>query len=170
MDFRVEQRFGAPLAVVEAALLDPRFVERLGTLPRLGRPELLRQEQDGRLVHREVRHAFVGELSPAVTAVIERAKLTWVDVATHDLDTHRSEHRVVPDHYGTRLTCRYTTVLAPSAQGTERTTEGELHVHMPLVGGRVERAVVSGLVEHAEGEAAALRAWLAEGAGRAEQA
>lgn len=162
MHFRLEQRFDAPVEAVEAALLDAGFAERLGSLPRLGRPEVLRQEQAGLLVYREVRHAFVGNLSPAVTAVVDPARLTWVDVATHDLVTHRSEHRIVPDHYGSRLTCRYATSLAQTAEGTARVAEGELRVHMPLVGGRVERAIVSGMAEHAALEQGALPAWLAD--------
>jgi hypothetical protein len=33
-------------------------------------------------------------------------------------------------------------------------------VHFPLVGGRVERAIVSGLAEHAEQEIALVHEWM----------
>lgn len=156
MEFRLEQRFAAPLAVVEAALLDPSFAVHLRT-----RPQLVAEERDGSVVRRSVRHAFVGELSGAVTAVVDPAKLTWVDVGVHDLETHRSTHHIVPDHYGSRLTCEYETVLVADGDRTTRVVTGALRVHMPLVGGRVERAIVSGLAEHAEQEEAALAEWLA---------
>lgn len=156
MDFRLEQRFAAPLPVVEAALLDPSFAAHLDT-----RPQLVAEERDGSIVRRSVRHAFVGELSAAVTAVVDPAKLTWVDVGVHDLDTHRSTHHIVPDHYGSRLTCTYETVLVADGDHTRRLVSGELHVHMPLVGRRVERAIVSGLAERAAREEDALAAWLA---------
>jgi hypothetical protein len=161
MEFRLEQRFAAAPATVEAAVLDPRFVARLGELPRLGHPTLLAEEHEGTVVRREVRYAFVGELSAAVTAVVDPEKLTWVDVGVHDLAAHRSRHHIVPDHYGSRLSCAYETMLTPSGEGTARVTAGELRVHVPLVGGRVERAIVSGLVEHAAREEAALADWLA---------
>ena len=161
MDFRLEQRFAAGVEAVEAALLDPRFVGRLGELPRLGRPALLAEQREGTVVRREVRSAFVGELSPAVTAVVDPDKLTWVDVGEHDLATHRSRHHIVPDHYGSRLSCTYETALTAGGSGTLRVTAGELRVHMPLVGRRVERAIVSGLAEHAALEAEALADWLA---------
>ena len=161
LDFRLEQRFAEAPEAVEAAVLDPRFVARLGELPRLGRPVPLAEARVGTVVRREIRYAFVGELSPAVTAVIDPDKLTWVDVGEHDLGTHRSRHHIVPDHYGSRLSCTYETVLTAGGDGTVRTTTGELRVHMPLVGGRVERAIVSGLVEHAALEEAALADWLA---------
>lgn len=161
MHFRLDQRFDAPLDAVEAALLDPTVVEQLGALAPLGRPEVVRHRHEGSVVRREVRYAFVGELSPAVTAVVDPHRLTWVDVAVHDLVAHRSEHRIVPDHYRSRLTCEYVTRLAAEGDGTRRVAEGELRVHMPLVGGRVERAIVSGLAEHAAREQRALDEWLA---------
>ena len=40
--------------------------------------------------------------------------------------------------------------------------QGDLRVSFPLVGGKVERAIVSGLREHADLEAAALRDWLVD--------
>lgn len=165
MRFRLEQRFSAPLAAVEAAVVDPAFLERLGTLPSLGRPELLRREEDGDLVHLDVRYAFAGELSAAVTAIVDPERLTWVDAAVLDRATHRSEHRILPDHYADRLSCEYTTTLHDDG-GTARVAEGDLRVRFPLVGGRVERAIVSGMADHARHEQAALAHWLAE---RAEQ-
>ena len=160
MRFRLEQRFSAPLPAVEAALVDPAFLERLAELPKLGRPELLRREEVGHVVHLDVRYAFAGELSSAVTAVIDPARLTWVDSATFDRNAHRSDHRVLPEHYTGRLTCSYRTQLEADGEGTVRTAEGELRVHFTLVGGRVERAIVAGMTEHARLEAGVLDQWI----------
>jgi hypothetical protein len=159
--FSIEQRFDAPLDQVEAALLDPAFLEQLATLPRLGRPALLDQHEDGALVRRRVRYAFVGELSSAVTAVVDPAKLTWVEDSTHDRASHRTTFRIVPDHYRDRLTASGTFVLQPAGEGTRRVAEGDLRVRFPLVGSRVERAIVAGLQEHAVAEERAMQKWLA---------
>lgn len=166
MRFRVEQRFSAPLPAVEAALVDPDFLAALARLPALGRPELLHREEMGPLVRMEVRYAFVGDLSSAVTAVVDPDKLTWVDATVLDRTTHRSEHRILPDHYRNRLTCAYATHLQEADGEVVRVAEGDLRVHFPFVGGKVERAVVSGMAEHARHEQAALTEWLEE---RAEQ-
>jgi len=161
MRFHIEQRFDAPLERVEAALLDPAFLERLAALPRLGRPQLLDQRDDGDLVHRRVRHAFTGELSSAVTAVVDPAKLTWVEDATIDRRTHRTSFRILPEHYRDRLTASGTIVLQPAGAGTRRVAEGDLRVRFPLVGSKVERAIVGGLQEHAVAEERAMQEWLA---------
>lgn len=166
MRFRLEQRVRAPLPAVESALVDPDFLDRLAHLPRLGRPELLRRDDDGAVVRMEVRYAFAGELSPAVTKVVDPDRLTWVDEGVLDRRTHRSEHRIRPDHYQGRLTCTYETALRQEGDTVVRIVEGELRVHFPFVGGRVERAIVSGIEDHARHEEAALQDWLAE---RAEQ-
>lgn len=162
MRFRVEQRFAAPLAEVENALVDPAFLARLGELPKLGAPAVLSHEDDGTVVRQRVRYRFAGDLAPAVTAVVEPARLTWVEETTYDRDAHRGEHRIVPDHYAGRLQASYTTRLETDGRATRRHTEGELKVRFPLVGARVEKAIVSGLVEHAALEADVLAAWLAK--------
>lgn len=87
-------------------------------------------------------------------------RLTWVEETTYDRRTHRGDHRIVPDHYGGRLHASYTTELSADGAVTRRLTNGELKVRFPLVGTRVERAIVSGLSEHAVLEADALTAWL----------
>ncbi len=162
MRFRVEQRFAAPLEAVEDALLDPGFLARLAELPKLGAPEVLSHEVDGDVVHQRVRYRFSGDLAPAVTAVVDPDRLTWVEESTFHRGTHRGDHHIVPDHYANRLRASYATRLEPHGAGTRRLTEGELKVRFPLVGARVEKAIVTGLTQHAAAEADVLAAWLAE--------
>jgi len=161
--FRLEQVFSASVEVVEDALADPAFIEALGRLHELGQPRLLDQRSDGSLLHQRVHHRFVGDLSRAVTTVVDPARLTWVEELTWDRQAHRGWFRILPDHYADRLECRGTMSLVPAAGGTtQRVTEGELVVHMPLVGHRVERAILSGMAEHGDGEVQVLEQWLAE--------
>jgi hypothetical protein len=161
--FRIEQRFNGPLADVETALLDPGLLERMAELPKLGAPVLLDDQRDQRQVRRRVRYQFTGELNPAVRRAVDPARLTWVEESTTDLGTHRTSWQIVPDHYGSMIRGVGTFQLeASGADTTRRVTEADIRVTMPLVGGRVERAIVSGLEEHAEGEQALVDTWLAE--------
>ena len=165
MRFSIEQVFPGPLERVEAALLDPAFLSSLATLPKLGAPELLDVTENGTTVHRRVRYRFTGDLSPAVTAVVDPAKLTWVEDAYVDRSTHRTTFRILPDHYGSRLKCSGTFALTEVPGGVRRMLDADLRVSFPLVGGKVERAIVSGLREHAALEADALRDWIAQQGG-----
>ncbi len=163
MRFRLHQRFPAPLATVEEAIVDPGFLQYVGQIPELGSPQLLERWVEDHLLHHRVRYRFAGQLSGAVTSVVDPDRLTWVEELTLDRRTHHGQHRIVPDHYGNRLRCSYTTQLRPeSDHGAERLAEGVLEVRFPLVGAKVERAIVSGLVERAELEAVTLARWLQE--------
>jgi hypothetical protein len=162
--FRIEQQLAVSPAAVAEALVDADFIAASADLPKIGGAELLDQERDRTRVRQRIRYRFTGELSSAVTAVVDRDRLTWVDESEHDLVAHRSEHRIVPDHYGNRLQASYSTRLDADGDGvTRRIAEGAVKVRMPLVGGRVERAIVSGLQEHARAEAALLERWVARG-------
>ena len=160
MDVRIEQRFNAPLDRVEAALVDPAFVARLSRLPKIGHAELVSQERDGDNVEQEIRYVFSGQLSSAVRAVVDPGKLSWILESCFHLDTHTSTWRILPDHYGDRLSASGTCELTESGGTNRRLMTGTLKVHMPLVGGRVERAIVSGLREHAEAETTELQRFL----------
>ena len=161
VDFTIEQQLaGTPAAVIDV-LLDPAFVDARAALPKLGDAELLELTRDGESARQRVRLRFTAELAPAVTAVVDRDRLTWVDVATYDLAGHRAEHTIEPDHYADRLSCSYSDVVTPADGGARRVLGGSLRVRMPLVGGRVERAIVSGLRDYAVAETALLNAWLA---------
>jgi len=164
MHFRIEQRFGLPLDDVEAALYDPRFITRMAELPRLGNPQLLVHDIDGVTLHQQVRYAFAGQLSSSVRAVVDPDRLTWIEDSTTDLSAHRAEFRILPDHYASLLRCNGTFALDPGANsGCVRVAEGEIKVSVPLVGRKVERAIVSGMDEHAQAEVGLLEEWVANG-------
>lgn len=166
MRFRIEQRFDVGLADVESILVDPDFLARLAELPKLGHPELLDQRTDGHLVHQRIRYAFIGELGAMVRAAVDPAKLTWVEESTIDRRTHTTSWTIVPDHYESLLTAAGTFTLTTGQDGgTRRLAEGAVEVHVPVLGRKVEAAIVSGLEEHAAAEADVLAAWHAERAG-----
>jgi hypothetical protein len=165
MDFTIEQHLaGSPDAVL-GVLLDPAFVVARAALPKLGGAELVDSFRDGDHARQQIRLRFTGDLAPAVTAVIDRDNLTWVDDATYDLATHTAEHRVVPDYYADRLSCTYRASITPEPEGdregARRVLAGSLKVRMMLVGGKVEGAIVGGLRDYAAAEAVLIDEWLA---------
>jgi hypothetical protein len=162
MRFSVDQRIAGARDEVEAAFVDPAFYEALGQMPKIGRPQVLeRRESDG-IVHLRVRYAFTGDLAAPARAVLDPSRMTWVVESTVDRSAHRTEFRMLPDHYGKRLECHGSYVLeADAAATTTQRFQGELIVHYPVVGSLAERGIVTGLKEHLAEEAAILERWLA---------
>jgi hypothetical protein len=163
MRFQLQQRIAAPVDAVVAAFVDPGFYESLEALPNLARPELLSHEAKGSIVHLRVRYRFNGQLSSAVRAAIDPKKLTWVEDAEHDLDTHRVTFRMIADHYADRFKASGTYRFdAAGDAATTRNCTGDIEIRMPLVGRRVENAIISGLREHLDAEVDLVQRWIAE--------
>ena len=160
MHFRLEQRFDAPLEAVEAAFVDPDLLTHLSGLADLGHPELLEQVADGDTVRQRVQYRFTGDLSPAIAAVLDRDRLTWVEESELDRSTHRQSFRIVPDHYRDRLKCSGTVTLEEAYGKTLRVAEADLDVRFPFVGQTVARTIVAGLVENAATQQQAVAEWL----------
>ncbi len=161
MNFRLEQDFPGTVDEVADVFVDPDLFDHLRQVDDLGRPELLEKVDEGATVRLRVRYAFTGELSPALTAVVEPSRITWVEESTLDRSTHRTEFHIVADHYPDRLRCAGHVELHDNgAGGTRRVAEGRLDVRIPFIGGKVERAVVDGLVDQAATQARVVGEWL----------
>jgi uncharacterized protein DUF2505 len=153
MRFQIEQQIAGPVEAVARVYSEARFYELLGKLPKLGQPEVLDRREDGSVVHLAVRFRFTGNLSPAVTRVVDPARLSWVEESVHDLERHTVTFHMKPDNYADRLRFEGTSRFEPDGDGrTRRLAEGDVAVRVPLVGRAVEGAIVSGLREHLEAE------------------
>jgi hypothetical protein len=164
VDFRAEDHFSASIDEIVEAYGDPDLAAALGALAPLSAGELLDHERHLDRVEVRVRYAYRGDLPPGATAVVDPAKLTWVQVTELDLVQRRSLVVLKPDHYPDRLQARAVQRFEATALGgTNRTVEGEVGVRL-LVGGRaVERALVSGLQEWLANAAVAVDRWVADG-------
>jgi hypothetical protein len=152
MRFHAEQRYSSPADVVLALFTDPDFYPTLDGLPSISVPEIVDHSTSGRTVRISMRQRYIGDLPNAALTFIDADRLTWVEELVFDLDRQQATTRLLPDHYPDRLTCQGVYVFADVAGGSTRRLEGDLKVRVPLVGGRVEKALVSGLQEHAAAE------------------
>jgi len=159
--FVIDQPIAAARDAVERALRDPAYYEGLGGLPGIGTPEVLARKESGTTCEVEVRYAFVGDLSSAVRAVIDPAKLTWVIATTFRFDEHTARFTVEPDHYANLLACAGTSRYDVGSDGTVQHIEGTLEVKVPIVGRSVERGILGGLESHVAAEAGAIEHWVA---------
>jgi hypothetical protein len=160
MRFRIEQRFAADVDAVARAYTDPDLYAALDGLPKLSRPEVVRREADGDTVEIDVRYHFGGELSSAARAIIDPARLTWVERSVHDLAARTVWFTMVADHYADRFKCSGSYRFEAMEGGCRRSGEGDLRVKALLVAGAVEGAIVSGLKEHLVDEVPVVEAFV----------
>ena len=161
MNFDIVQDLTAAADTIDAALVDPGFLVRMAELPKLGSAEVLDQRRDGEVVYQDVRYLFQAELSRAVTRVVDPKLMTWIERSVCDLATHETQCEIRPDHYGGLLSGRYQSTIVAVGSSARRTLTGQVKVRMPLVGGKVEGAIVGGLRENAAAQVVLLDEWTA---------
>jgi hypothetical protein len=158
--FAFEESVAVPPARVAAAYGSPAFYE--GRPPRddielLG---VVKHEDTGDRVLIEVHYAFVGSLSAAVRRVIDPTKLSWVTRTVVYPDENRTRWEVLPDHYADRLTSAgshgFRAAGGTDVAATVVRVEGELKVHVPIVGRSVERVLAADLRAYVADEVAGL--------------
>ena len=154
MRFEISQAFRHEARPVDEAYTEPALYPTLVGLPNLGDLQVLSHERDGDSARLRIHCKFVREFSPAVAAAIDPSKLSWVQESVHDLAAGTTRFRFVPDNYADRFSASGSTRMAAKGDGSVRTLSGEVKVRAPLVGGRVEKAIVEGLEEYLAAEAA----------------
>lgn len=166
MKIAVEQTVHVPPARVMALYASPAFYENRPTRDDIAVREVVRHEDTGIQAVVEVRFAFTGSVSAAVRAVVDPARLSWVTRTVVIPAESRASWQVLPDHYEDRLTAsgsyRFTAGSPGRAGGTPLhastvvRVEGELRVHVPIVGRSVERTLVTDLRRYIEDEVSSL--------------
>lgn len=161
MRFTIEQRFATGADETALAFTEPELYTGFAGLSKVAAPDVLACDRDGERVHLRVRYRFAGDLSSAARAVIDPARLTWVDESTHDLSQHHVRFLLRPDNYGDRFRCSGEYRIEPTTDGCRREATIDLKVSAPFIGGTVERAIASGLREHLADETRVVEAYLA---------
>lgn len=161
VNFTLRQEIPAPVDAVEAALVDADFLARMAELPKLGSAEVVDCTRDGAVVSLQVRYLFQADLPGAVTRFVDPDRMSWIEDSTCDIVAHRTQCVIKPDYYGNLLSGSYDATIVSTDAGSLRTVTGTLKVHVPVVGGKAEKAIVSGLEENAAGQTTILTEWIA---------
>jgi Protein of unknown function (DUF2505) len=167
--FAIDDRFDATVAEIEARLEDPSLYARLqAAMPGIRAIEPLTREDDGARVVKRVRYLpnVDGKIPSFGRAFVKPEMLSWIEESTYDKRAHRFDYRIVPNlppAWRDRFDSRGSYVLAADgARATRRRIECEIHVRVPLFGGRIERMLRREVEANFRGEAAAMARWLAE--------
>ncbi len=148
MRITIRQVVSVPSAQAIAAYGTPAFYEDRPIRDDIAVLGVVHHDDAGDRILIEVRFAFTGSVSPAVRAVIDPAKMSWVTRTEVRPGEARSDWVVLPDHYPDRLSASGTYRFGAGDDGpgtTLVTVEGDLKVHVPIVGRSVERVIGSDL-------------------------
>ena len=162
MKFAIRQAVAVPPARAMAAYGSPTFYEGRPARDDIAVRDVVRHETTGDRVLLEVRFAFTGSVSPAVRAVIDPAKMSWITRTEILLAEDRSSWVVLPDHYPDRLSASgvYRFEVGDAGLGTcDVEVEGELKVRVPIVGRSVEKVIVGDLRAYIADEVAGIADW-----------
>jgi hypothetical protein len=160
--FAIRQAVAVPPARAMAAYGSPTFYEGRPARDDIAVRDVVRHEATGDRVLLEVRFAFTGSVSPAVRAVIDPAKMSWITRTEILLAEDRSSWVVLPDHYPDRLSASgvYRFEVGDAGLGTcDVEVEGELKVRVPIVGRSVEKVIVGDLRAYIADEVAGIADW-----------
>lgn len=159
MKFATTQTVAVPPARAMAAYGSPAFYEGREVKDHIEVLDVVRHEDTGSRLLMEVRFAFRGPISPAVQRFIDHNKMTWITRNEIRPDEARADWQVLPDHYPDRLKASGVYTFEPGAEGADGAgassvvgIEGELKVHVPVLGKSVEKVIVSGLRKYFEAE------------------
>ena len=159
MRIAIRQAVSVAPAQAMAAYGSPAFYAGRPVRDDIAVLEVVRHDDDGQRVLIEVRFAFTGSVSPAVRAVIDPAKMSWITRTEVRPAEARTDWVVLPDHYPDRLRASGSYGFAPGDDGpasTVITVEGDVRIHVPIVGRSVERVIVSDLARYIEDEVASI--------------
>jgi hypothetical protein len=164
--FSIGQNVAVAPDVAVAAYANPTFYENRAPSGDITLVEVVSHEDKGDRARIEVRYQFTGNVSSAVRAIIDPAKMSWVTRTDIDKGQRRTAFTVLPDHYPDRLDCSGTFTFAEgsaSPAGTVITIAGDLKVHVFLVAKTVEQLIVNGLRKYLEAEISTLPGFTAAG-------
>ncbi len=161
MRFEVSHSFACDPEVVAAALLDGAFQASLDTIGPLKERQVISQEAtgDGAVVRR-VRCILALELSEMAARMLGDADPAWVQVEKWDADSRTWTWEIEPEVHADLLSARGTTVISGDAEKATRTVVGDVRVHVPFYGGKVEGWIVKGISDAYDQEAERLTEWL----------
>jgi Protein of unknown function (DUF2505) len=161
MEFEIRHQFNHGRELVARTILDPQYQASLSRLGPLKSRTLLSQEGQGSTVVRRIRCVLDVNFVGAAKSVIGPSDPSWVEESTWFPEEMTWRWRIVPDIAASLLSAGGTMKLSEDRRGATRVVAGEVRVHVPFVGEKVERSIVEGVTSVYNEEAERLTQWLA---------
>jgi Protein of unknown function (DUF2505) len=158
--FTTEHRFPAPPGAVAALMVDPDFETHV-ELPDLSTPTVLEHDVAAAVHVLRLRYEYVGQLDPMARRLLGSRQLALVQAVRLDPASGRGQLTLEAEADPARLHGAATITVTPDqGGGSVRRLDGDFTVKVPLMGSRVERKLLPGILSRLDVEAAALVARL----------
>ena len=160
MRFEFEQRWSAAPDDVVEIYLDASFWTGLTDLTATSTPEVLSVERTDLTATVRLHYVLAVDLPPEAARFIDPDDVAWIEQTAWDLSDRSATVGFLPDQASRLLKASATATLERRGDETIRSIRGEVKVHIPLLGGKVEKVIVGGVNDHLGEEAEAVRARL----------
>ena len=153
--FGFEQRWTAPVDDIMATYLDPGFWTGIDGFSNMAPPELLGIDRDdgARTALVRLKYKVDAKLPSQAARFIDPNDVAWVQETSWDLDALTADVRFLPVQAAGLIRAEAKIVVTTVGDDTVRELRGEFKVKIPLVGSKVEKAVVGDIGTNLEEEA-----------------
>jgi hypothetical protein len=164
--FQIDDRFDATLDEIERLLDDPGLHQRLAeAMPGIETIEPLERIDEPGRIRRRVQYTpnTEGKIPAFGRQVVKPSMLRWIEESTYDKAAHRYDYRILPNlpaSWRDRFESHGRYQLTATGAQVLRRIEGEIVVHVPLLGRTVEKLLVREVTENFRAEFAAMSALL----------
>jgi hypothetical protein len=155
--FTEEQKWSATTQDVLEVYLDPSFWTGLTDLSATSSPEVLDIKRDSRTAVVRLHYVLSVELPKEASRFINPNDVAWVEETTWSLSDMSAEVRFLADQASQLMKASASAGLAQQGPDAVRSIRGDVKVHIPLLGSRVEKVIVQGVQDHLKEEAAAVQ-------------
>jgi hypothetical protein len=153
MKFGFEQRWTTTVDEVVELYLDEDFWREATGFSKTSPPEVLEVTRDANRGFTRLRWKLSVDLPKEATRFIDPDNVSWVEETTWDIGAATATVVFVPAQGASLMKVSADIVVVPDGSDAVRRVTGDLRVRIPLLGGRVERAVVDGVGDHLTEEA-----------------
>ncbi len=163
MQFQVEHRFnGITLADYEKLYFDEAFNGALCSSVKLER-ELLKMDQQGSKLHRQVRVCPDRELPAPAAKVIGSSKIIYTEHCDYTFGTYRGTWKTLSGILPDKISSNGTFSFRQDGNAVVRRVDGDVKVNIFGIGGIVERGIIADVEKSYAQAAEFTQRWISNG-------
>ena len=161
LKLNVRHIFNCDMDTYWAMFWDPRYAEKIEQETGVRR-EVLWERHEGPVKVYRVRFTPDAELPSAVAKLTGSKKLIYEQENRLNTETHTMEWQVFPAVAKDKVEAKGTMVMRTVGDTVERTVDGDISVRVPIIGRRIEKAIMESVSSSYERAAEITRSWLSE--------